>query len=155
MLSIILRTEGNQTMKFGQLRPNNMSNILNILEKAYTKNGEKTIRRPFSKKSKLDLFIINSLNFYADCFNCMPSCGRTKYIETKFQTTKLSCKSLKLTCLFDIFFRKQKQVLNQSSLLLLCFIVEEKCCTCYIMLTDQIQLSVFLYFVRYWEIYVL
>ena len=65
-----------------------MSNILNILEKAYTKNGEKTIPRPFSKKSKLDLFIINSLNFYADCFNCMPSCGRTKYIETKFQTIK-------------------------------------------------------------------
>ena len=86
MLSIILRTEGNETMKFGQLRPNNMSHIL--LEKAYTKNGGKTIPRPFSKKSKLDLFIINSLNFYADCFNCMPSCGRTKYIETKFQATE-------------------------------------------------------------------
>ena len=47
MLSIILRTEGNQTMKFGQLRQNNMSNI--FLEKAYTKYGGKTIPRPFSK----------------------------------------------------------------------------------------------------------
>ena len=47
MLSIILRTEGNQTMKFGQLRQNNMSNI--FLEKAYTKCGGKTIPRPFSK----------------------------------------------------------------------------------------------------------
>ena len=63
-----------------------MSNIL--LEKAYTQNGGKTIPRPFSKKSKLDLFIINSLNFYADCFNCMPSCGWTSYIETKFQTSE-------------------------------------------------------------------
>ena len=89
MLSIILRTEGNQTMKFGQLRQNNMSNI--FLEKAYKKYGEKTIPRPFSEKSKLGLFRISSLNFYADCFDCMPSCGRTKYIETTFQTieTKL------------------------------------------------------------------
>ena len=31
---------------------------------------------------------INSLNVYADCFNCMPSCGQTNYIETKFQTIK-------------------------------------------------------------------
>ena len=46
-MSIILRTEGNQTMKFGQLRQNNMSNI--FLEKAYTKYGGKTIPRPFSK----------------------------------------------------------------------------------------------------------
>ena len=47
MLSIILRTESNQTMKFGQLRQNNMRNI--FLEKAYTKYGGKTIPRPFSK----------------------------------------------------------------------------------------------------------
>ena len=86
MLSIILRTEGNQTMKFGQLRQNNMINI--FLEKAYTKYGGKTIPRPFPKKSKLGLCRINSLNFYADCFNCIPSCGRTSYIETKFQTTE-------------------------------------------------------------------
>ena len=88
-MSIILRTEGNQTMKFGQLRQNNMSNI--FIEKAYTKYGGKTIPIPFSKKSKLGLFRINSLNFYADCFNCMPNCRQTNYIETKFQTieTKL------------------------------------------------------------------
>ena len=86
ILSIILRTEGNQRMKFGQLRQNNMINI--FLEKAYTKYGGKTIPRPFPKKSKLGLCRINSLNFYADYFNCMPSCGRTSYIETKFQTTE-------------------------------------------------------------------
>ena len=47
MLSIILRTEGNQTMKFGQLRQNNMSNI--FLEKAYTKYGGKLFTDPFLK----------------------------------------------------------------------------------------------------------
>ena len=41
MLSIILRTEGNQTMRFGQLRQNNMSNI--FLEKAYKKDGGKEV----------------------------------------------------------------------------------------------------------------
>ena len=97
MLSIISRTEGNQTMKFGQLRQNNMSNI--FLEKAYTEYGGKTIPRPFSKKLKLGLFKINSLNFYADCFNCMTSCGQTNYVETKFQTieTKLQINKTNLS----------------------------------------------------------
>ena len=66
-----------------------MSNI--FLEKAYTKYDGKTIARPFYKKMKLTIFRINSLNFYAVCFNCMPNCGPTNYIEIKFQTieTKL------------------------------------------------------------------
>ena len=89
MLPIMSRTEGNQAIKFGQLRENNMSNI--FLEKAYTKYDGKTIARPFSKKLKLSIFRINSLNFHAVCFNCMPNCGRMNYIEIKFQTieTKL------------------------------------------------------------------
>ena len=41
ILSIILRTEGNQTMRFGQLGQNNMSNI--FLEKAYKKDGGKEV----------------------------------------------------------------------------------------------------------------
>ena len=89
MLPIISRTEDKQTKKFGKLRENNMSN--NFLEKAYTKCGGKTIARQFSKKLKLSIFRIKSLNFYVVCFNCMPNCGRTNYIETKFQNieTKL------------------------------------------------------------------
>ena len=85
MLPII----SNQAIKFGQLRENSMSNI--FLEKAYTKYDGKTIARPFYKKMKLTIFRINSLNFYAVCFNCMPNCGRTNYIEINFQTieTKL------------------------------------------------------------------
>ena len=41
MLYIILRTEANQTMGFGQLRQNNMGNI--FLEKAYKKDGGKEV----------------------------------------------------------------------------------------------------------------
>ena len=83
LLPIISRTEDKQTKKFGKLRENNMSNI--FLEKAYTKS------RHFSKKLKLSIFRIKSLNFYAVCFNCIPNCGRTNYIETKLQNieTKL------------------------------------------------------------------
>ena len=47
MLSNISRSTGNQGMKFGQLIEYNMSNI--FLEKSCTKNGGKTIPRPFSK----------------------------------------------------------------------------------------------------------
>ena len=106
MLPII----SNQAIKFGQLRENNMSNI--SLEKAYTKYDGKTIARPFSKKLKLSIFRINSLSFHAVCFNGMPNCGRTNYIEINFQTieTKLRIIETSLSLIsFYIFFRKQKR----------------------------------------------
>ena len=69
-------------MKFGQLRECNMRNI--FLEKPYTKCRGKTSPRPFSKKLKLSI----SLDEYAEvCFSCMTSCGLSKYIKTKLQTT--------------------------------------------------------------------
>ena len=40
-------------MKFGQLIEYNMRNI--FVEKSYTKCGRETIRRPFSKKTKLNI----------------------------------------------------------------------------------------------------
>ena len=46
ILSNILRSKGNQTMKFGQLIESNMRNI--FLEKSYTKWGGETSIRPFS-----------------------------------------------------------------------------------------------------------
>ena len=42
-------------MKFGQIIEYNMRNIL--LNKSYTKSGGETIPRPFSKKSKLSIFL--------------------------------------------------------------------------------------------------
>ena len=47
LMSNISRSKSNQTMKFGHLIKYNMRNI--FLEK-YTKWGEETIPRPFSKK---------------------------------------------------------------------------------------------------------
>ena len=49
----ISRSNGNQTMEFGQLTEYNMGNI--FVEKSYTKCGGETITRPFSKKSKLSI----------------------------------------------------------------------------------------------------
>ena len=45
----------NQSMIFGQLIEYNMRK--NIIEKSYTKYGGETIPRPFSKKSKLSIFL--------------------------------------------------------------------------------------------------
>ena len=52
ILSNILRSKGNQTMKFGQLVKFNMRNI--FLEKIYKKCGGETIPRPFFKKTKIE-----------------------------------------------------------------------------------------------------
>ena len=49
----ILRSKGNQTMKYGQLIECNMGNI--FLEKLYTKCGGETSSRPFSEQLKLGI----------------------------------------------------------------------------------------------------
>ena len=49
ILPNILRSRGNQTIKFGQLKEFNIENI--FLEKTYTKYGGETIPRLFSKLS--------------------------------------------------------------------------------------------------------
>ena len=53
ILTNILRSKSNQSMKFDQLIEYNMRNI--FLEKSYTKGGGKTIPRPFSKKLKFSI----------------------------------------------------------------------------------------------------
>ena len=50
---IISRSKVNETIKFGLLIEYNMKNI--FLEKLYTKYGQETIPRHFSKKSKLSI----------------------------------------------------------------------------------------------------
>ena len=51
ILPNISRSEGNQTMKFGQSMECNMRNI--FIEKSYIKSGGETSPRPFSAKLKL------------------------------------------------------------------------------------------------------
>ena len=53
ILPNISRSEGNQTMKFGQSIEYDVRNI--FLEKSYTKCGGETIPRPFFKKSDLSI----------------------------------------------------------------------------------------------------
>ena len=55
MLTNISRSKGNQAMKFGQIIEYKIRNIL--LNKSYTKCGGETIPTPFSKKSKLSIFL--------------------------------------------------------------------------------------------------
>ena len=53
ILPNILRSKGNQAMKFGQLIEYNVRNI--FVQKLYTKYGGEAITRPLSKKSKLSI----------------------------------------------------------------------------------------------------
>ena len=55
ILSSILESKDNLTMKFGQLIEYNTGNIWIIIWKIMHKWGRETIARPFSKKSKLSL----------------------------------------------------------------------------------------------------
>ena len=55
ILSNISRIKGNQTIKFGQLTECNMRNI--FLENWYTKCDGEASPRPFSKKSKLSIYL--------------------------------------------------------------------------------------------------
>ena len=49
----ILKSKGNQTIKFGQLIEYNMRNI--FLEKSYTECGRETSPRPFSERLRLSI----------------------------------------------------------------------------------------------------
>ena len=144
ILLIVSRSKSNQPMKFGQLLECNMRNI--FPEQSCTNCDGETCHRLFSEKLKLSISLdISSLKFPTVCF-CLASCGLSKFIETKLQTT---CFHLILG-----FLNTQKKVWNQSSCLNFCIIFEEKY-FCYILLIDQFLLSGCLYFVRYWAICVL
>ena len=71
ILSNILRSKDNHSMKFGQLIEYNMRII--FLEKSCPECGGETSPRQFSGKLKLEIFIV--------CFNRMPSWGILKYIK--------------------------------------------------------------------------
>ena len=53
ILSNILRSKDNQTMKFGQLMEYKMRKV--FLEKSYTKRDQETGPRPFSEELKLSI----------------------------------------------------------------------------------------------------
>ena len=65
ILPDILRIKDNQIMKFGQLIEYNMRNT--FLEKSQAKSSGETIPGPFSKKSKLSVFLGHQPKF----LNCL------------------------------------------------------------------------------------
>ena len=93
ILSIISKSKSNQTMKFGQLIEYNMRNI--FLEKLFTKYYGETNPRPFSKKSKLRIYLDQQ---------CM----------LKLSMLKLSCRPLAFTS-YKAFY-KTKRSLELDSL---------------------------------------
>ena len=68
-----------------------------FLETFYTKCVGENFPRPFSKKSKLSIY----LDQQANCFCCMTSLGLLKYI-------KLSCRPLTFTS-FKTFLKNKKR----------------------------------------------
>ena len=66
ILSNILRSKGNQTMRFGQLIECNMRNI--FLEKPYTKCDEETSSGLFSEKLKLSISLDEILPHFPHSF---------------------------------------------------------------------------------------
>ena len=82
----IARSKSNQPMKFGQLLECNMRNI--FPEQSCTNCDGKTCHRLFSEELKLSISLdISSLKFHTICFYCLASCGLSKFIKTKLQTT--------------------------------------------------------------------
>ena len=72
ILTDVSRTKDNQAMKLDQLIKYNMRNT--FPEKLHTKYGGKTIPRPFSKNTKLNISLDQyNLKLYTACFYCMPS----------------------------------------------------------------------------------
>ena len=146
ILPNISRNKGNQTMKFGQLIGYNMKNI--FLEKSLIKCGKRPLSKdplspdPFLKNQNWAYLWINSLKFYTFSFNCMPSWGLAKYIETKLQNT----------CFYLMLFFKKKKGLELIFLPHFLRDFREKYFSCYILLTQRILLPGCLYFLRYWAI---
>ena len=79
----ILRSKGNQTMKFSRLIEYNMRNIF---LKIHAQNMmEKLFPDPFLKNQNWVYLGINCLEFFEVCFCCILMWGLSKCSETKLQ----------------------------------------------------------------------
>ena len=91
-----LKSKSNQATKFGQLIECYTRNI--FLGKSYTKYDRKTFPRPFSKKSKLSIFLDQYLA-YSDFIVCQ--------VENYRDILNLSCRPLSFTS--NKTFKKNKK----------------------------------------------
>ena len=56
-------------------------------------------------------------------------------------------------CLHKAFFKKQKQVCNQSACVIFCMIFDKRCFSQFMLLSDQTSLPDYLYFSKYWTMF--
>ena len=142
----ISRSKGNQTIKFDQLIDYDMRNI--FLEKSYAKYGGKASLRLFDIKSKLIISLEQQSEMIRNLFLF------SVQVEVCQNILKLRCLPLAFI-LNKSFYRKQKEVWNQSPHLIFPMIFGEKYLSRFILLTDQISLPDCLYFLRFWLICVM
>ena len=125
-------------MILSQLIDYNMENI--FLEKSCTNVMEKLFPDSFLKNQNWTSFI---QFVFVVC-----------QVEGYQNILKLSCRLLAFTSHTKLF-RKVKRDLELIFLAQFLHDFNEKCISCYIILTDQVSLSGCLSFVRYWTIFVL
>ena len=145
ILANISRSKDIQKIKFGQLLEYNMRNNITL----YIKSGGGTVPRPFLKSQNLACLWISSLNIYTVFVFIV--CQVVDY----WNILALSCRPLVFTSYkaFQIHKKGIELFLNYSwTILIFCMTFEEKHFSCYILLTEKIPLSGYLYFGRYWAI---
>ena len=116
VLPNVSRNKGNQTMSFGHLIEYNMKKYFS--RKTIHKNGGKTSPTPFSKKQKYSMSLEEQFGISSCLFFVCPTRGLPKYFESKVLSAYFY--------LVQIFFKNQKEVLDQSPCLIFCIIFEEK-----------------------------
>ena len=126
---------GNQAMKFGQLTEYSKTNI--FFETSCTKCGAGNDPRT-SKKSKLCISWVTSLNIYTVCFYCMPKLRTTK-IYRILGADQLLLPHIKLFS--GLVLVSLPQLLHNFW---------RRYISLYILLTNQTLLSDYLHFLRYW-----
>ena len=137
-------SKGNQTMKFGQLIEYNKRIFF------FSNHAENVERRPVP-----DLFL-----FFKKALCEVNASGLPRNFNifrqfSTWHTIKLNCIKLQIIDRENSILSFQKSVWEQFLHNILQMIFQEKCFSCYILLTDQSSLFDCLYFSRYWEIYVL
>ena len=138
MLLNIPRVKDNQTMKFHQLTEHPKGNIF----------PQKLCRKLVS-----DCFLV----FKKASYQVKASGRQLDFTIFRYpsnqHTIEINCLKLYTIdpeiCSILIF---QIRVWEQFLQHILCMIFQQKCSSCYILLTDQISLPGCLYFLRYWEI---
>ena len=144
ILPKISRSIGNQTMEFGQVIEYNKRSI--FLRKSCRKCDREIISR------RCVCFLIKLYRSLKQVVcNLISICFDSPQLTIK--TNCINSQAIDLEICSILIF--QKRVWEQFLHHILCMIFQEKCFSCYILLTDQISLSDCLYFLRYWALCVL